>query len=157
MGTIKLVNYVRREVKEGRGQSLNVSSSTVFEDDQYLQPVLEDDALLYNLEDIFEHGANPNSAPSSSTTMPSGIAAGSEADLKIKELQRNILETQQVVLATQQRLELAERALEVARDFDTKTYAQASSTSQDSTTHPKYEGNYDGAGECLCCERSVSS
>lgn len=36
-------------------KTLNISSKDVFEDDKYLQPVLEDDALLYSLDDILEN------------------------------------------------------------------------------------------------------
>lgn len=38
-------------------KTLNISSKDVFEDDKYLQPVLEDDALLYSLDDILENFA----------------------------------------------------------------------------------------------------
>lgn len=48
---MKLVNYVRCEVRNGN-KSPNVSSKSAFNDDLYLQPVLEDDALLYSLEDV---------------------------------------------------------------------------------------------------------
>ena len=50
---IKLVNYIRDEVKNGN-MKLNVSSKAAFEDDRYLQPVLENDALLYSMEDVVE-------------------------------------------------------------------------------------------------------
>lgn len=48
---MKLVNYIRSEVKKGN-RSPDVSSKSLFEDDIYLKPVLEDDALLYSLEDL---------------------------------------------------------------------------------------------------------
>lgn len=51
IGTIKLVNYIRSQVKSGN-KSPDVSSSKVFESDEYLKPVLDDDALLYSLDDI---------------------------------------------------------------------------------------------------------
>lgn len=51
--TIKLVNYVRSEVKAGN-KSPDVSSKSRFEDDAFLKPALEDDALLYSLDDIVE-------------------------------------------------------------------------------------------------------
>ena len=50
---IKAVNYIRTQVKSGT-TAIAIQSSSVFEDDCYLQPVLEDDALLYSLGDIIE-------------------------------------------------------------------------------------------------------
>ncbi|KAL1978700.1 hypothetical protein VTN31DRAFT_1559 [Thermomyces dupontii] len=50
-GTVKLINYIRSEVKKGV-QKPDVSSRSLFDDDVYLKPVIEDDALLYNLDDI---------------------------------------------------------------------------------------------------------
>ncbi|KAJ9639268.1 Ribosomal protein arginine N-methyltransferase rmt3 [Knufia peltigerae] len=50
---IKLVNYIRSEVRAGNAYH-TVSSKSVFDDDKYLKPVLEDDALLYSLDDVFE-------------------------------------------------------------------------------------------------------
>jgi type I protein arginine methyltransferase len=49
--TIKLVNYIRTEVKSGNKEP-DVSSKSLFDDDIYLKPVLEDDPLLYSLEDL---------------------------------------------------------------------------------------------------------
>ena len=54
IGTVKLVNYIRSEVKIGN-TSPDVSSQACFQDQQYLQPVLEDDALLYSLDDLAEN------------------------------------------------------------------------------------------------------
>jgi protein arginine N-methyltransferase 3 len=51
--TVKLVNYIRSEVKHGN-QKPDVSSKSFFDDDKYMMPALEDDALLYSLDDIFE-------------------------------------------------------------------------------------------------------
>ncbi|RMZ91162.1 hypothetical protein DV736_g1614, partial [Chaetothyriales sp. CBS 134916] len=48
---IKLINYVRAEVKKGNTQP-KLESKAIFDDDKYLQPVLVDDALLYSLEDV---------------------------------------------------------------------------------------------------------
>ncbi len=46
-----MVNYLRAEVKAGNTKP-EVSSREVFEDDRYLKPVLEDDALLFGLDEI---------------------------------------------------------------------------------------------------------
>ena len=51
IGTVKLVNYIRSQVKTGN-KSPDLSSKTIFQDHQFLQPVLEDDALLYSLDDL---------------------------------------------------------------------------------------------------------
>ncbi|OJD15479.1 hypothetical protein AJ78_04275 [Emergomyces pasteurianus Ep9510] len=53
LGTIKLVNYIRAQVKAGN-LAPDVSSAALFDDERYLRPVLEDDALLYNLDDLSE-------------------------------------------------------------------------------------------------------
>ena len=50
---IRLVNYVRSEVKAGNSHP-DVSSHTRFDDEKFLKPSFEDDALLYSLDDIFE-------------------------------------------------------------------------------------------------------
>lgn len=68
---IKLVNYVRSEVKAGNGKP-DVASRSLFEDDRYLKPVLEDDALLFSLDDIFED------EPADSN----GVAEGNVEDLR---------------------------------------------------------------------------
>lgn len=53
IGLIKLVNYIRSQVKAGN-TTPDVSSKDNFDDDAYMKPVLEDDALLYSLGDIAE-------------------------------------------------------------------------------------------------------
>ncbi|OLL23621.1 Ribosomal protein arginine N-methyltransferase rmt3 [Neolecta irregularis DAH-3] len=45
---VKLINYLRSEVKEGN-VPLNIHREAFVNDDKYLKPVLEDDALLYGL------------------------------------------------------------------------------------------------------------
>jgi type I protein arginine methyltransferase len=57
-GCIRLVNYIRSEIQSGRSVSSNISYSD-FEAEEYLKPVMEDDALLFNLDDlpepVYEH------------------------------------------------------------------------------------------------------
>jgi protein arginine N-methyltransferase 3 len=50
-GNIKLVNYVRSRVHAGLGVSSNLARED-FEDEKFLKPVLEDDALLFSLDDL---------------------------------------------------------------------------------------------------------
>lgn len=79
---IKLVNYVRSEVEAGN-KTPDVSSKSKFEDDVYLKPVMEDDALLYSLDDITEE---QNQA----------VTPGSDTERKVSELQEALerLQTQ---------------------------------------------------------------
>lgn len=48
---IKLVNFIRLEVQSGRPPS-TIPTKDAFEQETYLQPVLKDDPLLYEIEDI---------------------------------------------------------------------------------------------------------
>ena len=77
-----MVNYVRTEVKAGN-KTPDVSSKSKFSDDVYLKPVLEDDALLYSLDDIAE-GQGEDAAP------------GTDAERQVVELQEDLerLQTQ---------------------------------------------------------------
>ncbi len=52
-GSVRLVNYIRSEIKSGRSVSSNVSLMN-FEAEEFLKPVLEDDALLFSLGDLPE-------------------------------------------------------------------------------------------------------
>ncbi|CRG92620.1 protein arginine N-methyltransferase 3 [Talaromyces islandicus] len=56
LGSIKLVNYIRSEAQKGN-KAPDVSSKSAFDDDSYLKPVLDDDALLYSLEDLTDDSA----------------------------------------------------------------------------------------------------
>lgn len=79
--SIKLVNYVRASVKEGNTQP-DVSSPENFADDKYLRPVLEDDALLFSLDDLARSG------PQQSTTeLP---AEKQTAEARVTELQAEL-------------------------------------------------------------------
>ncbi|KAK7539469.1 protein arginine methyltransferase RmtB [Phyllosticta citribraziliensis] len=48
---IKLVNYIRSQVRAGNSKP-DLSSAAAFADDKYLQPVLEDDALLFLVDEL---------------------------------------------------------------------------------------------------------
>ena len=68
---MKLVNYVRQEVKAGRS-IVSITTKSQFEDNNYLQPILQDDAVLYSLEDAF---ANQERHP-----LPNGSDLQAEVD-----------------------------------------------------------------------------
>ena len=50
-GNIKLVNFIRSQVHTGKPISSDVSRAE-FDDEKYLKPVLEDDALLFSLDEL---------------------------------------------------------------------------------------------------------
>lgn len=94
IGTIKLINYIRTQVKAGN-TSPDVSSKEKFDDDAYMKPALEDDALLYSLDDIVDDEAEE--------------ASGSDAGRRVIELQEDLerLQSQfsEYRLAVQQSME----------------------------------------------------
>jgi hypothetical protein len=49
--TIKFVNFIRAEILSGKDRP-DVSDAAAWADDKFLQPVLEDDALLFTLDDL---------------------------------------------------------------------------------------------------------
>lgn len=81
--SIKLVNYVRSQVRAGN-MSPNVSSKDAFADDAYLKPVLEDDALLYSLDEVEDVEDKPSENPISS-----------KADSRVQELQEELEDLRQ--------------------------------------------------------------
>ena len=93
----KLVNYIRSEVKVGKGKP-DVSSKSAFEDDRYLLPTLEDDALLYSLQDVVGHdldddeddvGGVPVKALNGTGNSSNGVNRAAELE---QQLQRALLE-----------------------------------------------------------------
>jgi protein arginine N-methyltransferase 3 len=50
-GSIKLINYIRSQTSEGKQVSAEITAKD-FEDEKYLKPVLEDDALIFNLDEL---------------------------------------------------------------------------------------------------------
>lgn len=78
LDTVKLVNYIRSEVKTGN-QKPDVSSKSLFEDDSFLKPVLEDDALLYNLDDLADEPSTQGAD-----------VGNSAAEKRISELQEDL-------------------------------------------------------------------
>ena len=63
-GLIKLINYVRSEVKAGN-KNPDITSAAFLEGDTYLRPVLEGDALLFSLDDLpDDHGSGDKASQS---------------------------------------------------------------------------------------------
>jgi len=93
LGLVKLVNYVRSQARRGiQSNHLEIDDESVFQDDQYLLPVLEDDALLYSLEDIAE-SEDPNGQPPGQPM--SDASPEVKAESRIVELEEQLKELQQ--------------------------------------------------------------
>jgi protein arginine N-methyltransferase 3 len=87
-GRIKLVNYIRSEV--AKGNSKPDVSSFLFQDDKYLQPVIEDDALLFSLDELDNLELESHSTSKApSANVPARIADGDSVS-RIKELEEQL-------------------------------------------------------------------
>jgi protein arginine N-methyltransferase 3 len=85
-----LINYIRNEVKNGNFQP-DVSLATKFADDKYLQPVLEDDALLFSIDDLnINEPRNTKLQEAQDTT----TALSGDAAARIQELEEKLSQTQ---------------------------------------------------------------
>lgn len=132
MSSIKLVNYIRQHAKDGI-TNLEIKSATEFEDDKYLQPVLEDDALLFSLDDI-----SP-STQQGDYSLASGelTGANSSPEARIAELERQLQNVQS------QYKEYRHQVEETLEKRWTDESVGKSPTSADAQSgKPDYDGNY---------------
>jgi protein arginine N-methyltransferase 3 len=87
-GNIKLVNFIRSQVHSGNLVSPSTISREDFEDEKFLKPVLEDDALLFNLDELPDVQETIfGSGKSIEAATDSGYLAARVADLE-EELRR---------------------------------------------------------------------
>ena len=56
LGAVKLVNFIRHRVQQGQALPDNISLGD-FQDDTYLKPVLENDAVIFSLDEILDQAA----------------------------------------------------------------------------------------------------
>lgn len=123
-----LINYIRSEVKLGHCKPIP-DSKAVFDHPRYLQPVLENDALLYSIDDLGDMESHSEEENVPQVSQPDSPAA------LIQELQRK---AQIVEIAFQSYKEYVQQLLgqaEKSRDVN-----QNSSTIQ--TTRPKDDSTY---------------
>jgi protein arginine N-methyltransferase 3 len=88
---VKLVNFIRSQVHNGQPVSSNISRED-FADDKFLKPVLEDDALIINLDDLPEtstQGGVSESINGKGVTSSSGelVSRISELEEELKRMQ----------------------------------------------------------------------
>jgi len=89
-GSIKLVNFIRSQVHSGNKVSPEISQKDL-DDEKYLRPVLEDDALLFSLDelpDVMEgvQGTNGQEVSNGSVELVSRVSE-LEAELRRVQLQ----------------------------------------------------------------------
>lgn len=78
------MNYIRSRVRENSPPSA-IPRKDAFQDEKYLQPVLQDDALLYNVDEIIEDEYQ----------VPSMAASAGDSDLRV--LQAKVAELQEAM------------------------------------------------------------
>lgn len=126
LDTIKLVNYVRSSVKDGN-MTPDVTSKEKFQDEVYLKPVLEDDALLYSLDDIEDE--------------ESGEAGGTQAERQVVELQEELerlqIQFSEYRLAVQKSLDD-----QLSREDDKLASTSGPSTSRASNKAEEIDSDY---------------
>ena len=104
--TIKLVNYIRSEVAAGNSQP-QILSKEDFQDDKYLKPVIEDDALLVGLDDVIgeeesdraglQNGSHKDNAHGSNTNPLARVA---QLEEELKRLQSQFQDYRETVSRT---------------------------------------------------------
>jgi type I protein arginine methyltransferase len=101
-GCIKLVNYIRSEMKSGRLVSSDILQ-TDFEIDKYLIPVLQDDALLFNLgdlPDVISDGKATDAEPGSCHETATLLARVAELEEELHKTQSQFLNYRETVACT---------------------------------------------------------
>lgn len=66
IGTVKLVNFIRHRVQEGRPLPAEITQGDI-DDDAYLKPVLENDAVIFSLDEVLKFdqlSGGPQAQPS---------------------------------------------------------------------------------------------
>lgn len=88
-GAVKLVNYIRYHVENGLPLPTDISLND-FNDDRYLQPVMENDALIFSLDEVLE-SEESNQVDAS---LESGELDGHALRVRNKELQAELEKVQ---------------------------------------------------------------
>ena len=87
-GSIKLINYIRSQTAEGKQVSPEITQQD-FEDEKFLKPVLEDDALIFNLDELpdVEDGAVANKGKEVGQDASQLVARVSELEEELRRMQ----------------------------------------------------------------------
>lgn len=129
--TIKFVNYIRSEVKNGNLKP-DVDSKDRFQDEKYLQPALEDDALLFCLDDLDalpEVGATEKNT-SEAKEGDNSLSRISDLEEQLQKLQNQFAEYRETVART------------LDQRWEDSAPANGAPGSSNSTKQEKHDTNY---------------
>ena len=87
-GNIKLINFIRSQVHSGNAVSSVTISKDDFEHESFLKPVLEDDAVLFNLDDL------PDAEQSTGTGKGEVAADSGQLIARVSELEEQLRKIQ---------------------------------------------------------------
>lgn len=146
-GNIKLVNYIRSEVQAGKEIPANITKD-LFEDDKFLKPVLEDDALLFSLDElpeVTEEASPSNEESSSKDSANSGslVARVSELEEELRRIQNQFDNYRTTVSET-----LDDRWNDKSSSGPSKSEPEAKEEKRDDDSH--YFTSYSYNGKCYC-------
>ncbi len=85
-GNIKFVNYIRSQVHSGLQVTSDVKKAD-FEDDKYLKPILEDDAVLFNLDDLSDVAEDAQKGKGATSDSGELVTRVSELEEELRRIQ----------------------------------------------------------------------
>ncbi|RKF58262.1 Ribosomal protein arginine N-methyltransferase rmt3 [Golovinomyces cichoracearum] len=123
--SIKLVNFIRAQVQDGNNISPNLSK-TDFDHEKYLKPFLDDDAVLYNLDEILEVRHDPQT---------SSLPVNGEFDSNNSNLVTRVSELEEELRRTQIQLKNYQEAVSQVLDDRWQERPSKNEASGNNSTH----------------------
>ena len=166
LDVVKLVNYIRSEVKVG-AQKPDISAKSKFQDEQYLLPVLEDDALLWNLHDIVGHDLDDVDEDTGGVSVkaPSGTTTDRNDENRIAELENKLQLAELELEARRNEIKFLQLKFEESLDREdarerdmiaaSSGMGPARTTPMLGNTDSSYFASYSGHGELIQSMRSI--
>lgn len=144
------MNYLRSEAKNGNTHP-DISRISQFEDDRYMRPVLEDDAMLFGIGDVLELAGlgDSNEEAQDASAAKSGLTDGENGSRsQIAQLES---ELQQLRLQYAEYKSMVEKTLDSRWEEAPDRAVEAGASRQDSASDHDagYFDSYDGIGTTL--------
>ena len=167
LDVVKLVNYIRSKVKAGVVKP-DVSAKFVFKDEQYLIPVLEDDALLWNLNDIIGQDLDDMDEDTGGVSVRSfgGTTTDRKDENRVAELEKKLQLAELELEAQRSEIKFLQLKFEEPESMHEKSFDKAETRERDlnagdtgpgparnapmlGNTDSSYFASYSGHGELL--------